>query len=82
MKKKENQYPPIANVKLDEIGIWSEIKIAILREYASAFTRILKAKPWCRGCCYVDAFAGAGIHIKGLIIKKTLANIFNTPCLH
>ncbi|MFH1718482.1 MAG: three-Cys-motif partner protein TcmP [Planctomycetota bacterium] len=63
MKKKKNQYPPIANVKLDEIGVWSEIKIAILREYACAFTRILKTKAWCKGCCYVDAFAGAGVHI-------------------
>jgi len=63
MKKKGNQYPSLANVKLDEIGIWSEIKIAILREYACAFTSILKTKAWCRGCCYVDAFAGAGLHI-------------------
>jgi len=63
VKKKENQYPPIANVKLDEIGIWSEIKIAILREYACAFTMILKTKAWCKGCCYIDAFAGAGMHI-------------------
>jgi three-Cys-motif partner protein len=63
MKEKENQYHPTANVKLDEIGIWSEIKIAILREYACAFTRILKTKVWCKGCCYIDAFAGAGMHI-------------------
>ena len=63
MKKKENQYPALANVKLDEIGVWSEIKIAILREYASAFTRILKTQAWCKGCCYIDAFAGAGVHV-------------------
>ncbi len=63
MKQKENQYPLIPKVKLDEIGIWSEIKIAILREYACAFTSILKTKAWCKGCCYVDAFAGAGVHI-------------------
>ncbi len=63
MTENENLFPELANVKLDEIGVWSEIKIAILREYACAFTRILKAKPWCKGCCYIDAFAGAGIHI-------------------
>ncbi|RJP57141.1 MAG: three-Cys-motif partner protein TcmP [Deltaproteobacteria bacterium] len=62
MREMDNQYPELANAKLDEIGIWSEIKIAILREYACAFTRILKTKAWCRGCCYVDAFAGAGMH--------------------
>jgi three-Cys-motif partner protein len=63
VKKKENQYPALANAKLDEIGVWSEIKIAILREYAGAFTRILKTQAWCKGCCYIDAFAGAGVHI-------------------
>jgi len=50
-------------MKLDEIGIWSEIKLAILREYASAYTRLLKAKTWCKGLTYVDAFAGAGVHV-------------------
>jgi three-Cys-motif partner protein len=49
-------------MKLDKIGIWSEIKLAILEDYAGAFTRLLKAKPWCKGLCYVDAFAGAGMH--------------------
>jgi three-Cys-motif partner protein len=63
MSEKENQYHELANVKLDEIGVWSEIKIAILREYACVFTRILKSKSWCKGCCYIDAFAGAGMHI-------------------
>jgi three-Cys-motif partner protein len=63
VKKKENQHSEVANVKLDEIGVWSEIKIAILREYAGAFTSILKTKTWCKGCCYIDAFAGAGVHI-------------------
>lgn len=63
MTEKENQYPELVNVKLDKVGIWSEIKLAILREYACAFTRILKSKSWCKGCCYIDAFAGAGMHI-------------------
>lgn len=71
------QYPPVANVKLDEIGVWSEIKLAILREYASAFTTILKNKSWCRGLCYVDAFAGAGVHISkttGKMVKGSPLN--------
>ena len=50
-------------MKLDRIGLWSEIKLAVLQEYAGAFTRLLKAQPWCKGCCYVDAFAGAGVHV-------------------
>jgi hypothetical protein len=59
MKKNNKQYPLKANARLDEIGIWSEIKIAILREYTCAFTTILRTKAWCKGCCYVDAFSDA-----------------------
>ena len=50
-------------MKLDEIGIWSEIKLEIIKEYASAYTKILSKKTWCRGYVYIDAFAGAGLHI-------------------
>jgi three-Cys-motif partner protein len=50
-------------LKLDEIGLWSEIKLEIIRKYASAFTCIMKNQPWCRGYAYIDAFAGAGMHI-------------------
>ncbi|KAF0123702.1 MAG: hypothetical protein FD151_144 [bacterium] len=51
-------------MKLDEIGIWSEIKLNIVKEYASAFTTIMKSKEWCKGYAYIDAFAGAGVHIR------------------
>lgn len=50
-------------MKLDEIGIWSEIKLDIIKEYASAFTTIMSKQDWCKGYAYIDAFAGAGIHI-------------------
>lgn len=50
-------------MKLDEIGIWSEIKLDIIREYASAFTTIMRKQGWCKGYAYIDAFAGAGLHI-------------------
>ncbi|HTX41817.1 MAG TPA: three-Cys-motif partner protein TcmP [Acidobacteriaceae bacterium] len=47
----------------DEIGIWSEVKLAIIREYASAYSRILnKSVPRLRWH-YVDAFAGPGVHL-------------------
>ena len=58
MTERENQYPEFANVKLDETGIWSEIKISVLREYACAFTRISKAKLCCKRYCYKDLFNG------------------------
>ena len=51
----------------DEIGIWSEVKLAIIREYASAYAKILDAKRresihslrW----LYIDAYAGPGVHL-------------------
>lgn len=45
----------------DEIGYWSEIKLEIIRDYASAYSRILNAKKLPH--VYIDAFAGAGQHI-------------------
>lgn len=51
-------------VGFDEIGIWSEIKLAILKEYASAYSRILSAQTSPRlHHIYIDGFAGAGKHI-------------------
>ena len=32
----------------------------IIREYAAAYTKILKERDWCRGYGYIDAFAGPG----------------------
>ncbi|MBV8228030.1 MAG: three-Cys-motif partner protein TcmP [Verrucomicrobia bacterium] len=35
----------------------------IIREYAKAYSTILENQSWCSGHFYIDAFAGAGIHI-------------------
>jgi three-Cys-motif partner protein len=49
--------------QLDWIGYWSEIKLAILKEYAAAYSRILAAQKTPRlSHIYVDAFSGAGEH--------------------
>jgi three-Cys-motif partner protein len=50
-------------MKIDTIGIWSEIKLEIIKKYASAYTSIMKNQAWCKGYVYIDAFAGAGTHI-------------------
>lgn len=50
-------------MKLDQIGIWSEIKLEIIKKYAHAYTSIMKNQAWCKGYVYIDAFAGAGKHI-------------------
>jgi three-Cys-motif partner protein len=51
-------------LKFDEIGYWSEIKLDIVKDYASAYSRILAAQrnPSLHHV-YIDAFAGAGVHI-------------------
>lgn len=48
-------------LKLDDIGIWSEIKLDMVKEYAQAYSKILLAKKLKH--IYIDAFAGAGQHI-------------------
>jgi three-Cys-motif partner protein len=50
---------PFAEV--EEIGYWSEIKLEIVRDYASAYSKILTSKKLPH--IYVDAFAGAGQHV-------------------
>jgi three-Cys-motif partner protein len=47
----------------DEIGAWSEIKLEIIREYATVYSRILAAQTSPRfQHVYVDGFAGSGVH--------------------
>ena len=51
-------------LKFDEIGYWSEIKLDIIKDYASAYSRVLSAqKRPSLYHVYIDAFAGAGVHI-------------------
>jgi three-Cys-motif partner protein len=51
-------------LELDEIGYWSEVKLEIQKEYAKAYSTILSAQrnPSLHHV-YIDAFAGAGIHL-------------------
>jgi three-Cys-motif partner protein len=51
-------------IQLDEIGYWSEVKLEIVKEYARAYSRILAAqKNPSLSHVYIDAFAGAGVHL-------------------
>lgn len=65
-------------LKLDEIGYWSEIKLDIIRDYAKAYSTILAAqkKPRLQHL-YIDAFAGAGIHLS----KSTGKEIEGSPLI-
>jgi three-Cys-motif partner protein len=63
-------------VDYDEIGIWSEVKLAIIKEYASAYATIMEAQrreriPSLRWI-YIDAYAGPGFHLSktsGEVVK-------------
>ena len=49
--------------KFDEIGYWSEIKLDIIKEYATAYSTVMNKQSFIRGHYYIDGFAGAGVHI-------------------
>ncbi|MEK6333942.1 MAG: three-Cys-motif partner protein TcmP [Acidobacteriota bacterium] len=49
--------------KYDVIGYWSEVKLDIIRRYASEYSKIINPNRHIRKHIYVDAFAGAGQHI-------------------
>jgi three-Cys-motif partner protein len=68
----------------DEIGYWSKIKLDIVREYASAYSKILSAQTNPSFYhIYIDAFAGAGMHklkITGDFVPGSPLNALNvTP---
>ncbi|MBI4828758.1 MAG: three-Cys-motif partner protein TcmP [Nitrospinae bacterium] len=65
----------MSEVRLDEIGPWSEVKIEIIRKYASAYTQILSKQPAIKKYIYIDGFAGAGKHLA----KGTGDEILGTP---
>ncbi len=53
-------------IEYDEIGIWSEVKLAIIEKYASAYASIMNSfqrtipkLEW----LYIDAYAGPGLHV-------------------
>ncbi len=47
----------------DEIGYWSEVKLDIIKDYATEYTKILSKHDEIMGFSYIDAFAGAGLHV-------------------
>ena len=50
------------DLKFDEIGYWSEVKLDIIKKYAKAYTTIL-AQQAGLSFSYVDGFAGMGVHV-------------------
>jgi len=68
-------------IEYDEIGIWSEVKLAIIKEYAAAYAKILDSTrrqsisslKW----LYIDAFAGPGVHLS----KRTGEMVDGSPLI-
>jgi len=68
-------------IEYDEIGIWSEVKLAIIKEYAGAYGKILdsyrrnsiSSLKW----LYIDAYAGPGYHLS----KKTGERVEGSPLI-
>ena len=65
----------MSEVQYDEIGYWSEIKLDIVREYAQAYSTVLTKRKEIRKHLYIDAFAGAGVHIS----KQTGEFVLGSP---
>src|SRR5260370_4491985 len=55
------------DIEYDEIGIWSEVKLGIIKQCAAAYARILdstrREKITSLRWHYIDAFAGPGVHL-------------------
>src|SRR5689334_9818154 len=49
-----------SNLRFDQIGYWSQVKLDIVRDYAQAYSTILSRQTLQH--IYIDAFAGAGQH--------------------
>lgn len=63
------------NPKHDVIGYWSEIKLDIVRRYATEYSKIISANKHIRRHIYIDAFAGSGQHIS----KRTGEFVTGSP---
>ncbi|MFC1657259.1 three-Cys-motif partner protein TcmP [Candidatus Moduliflexota bacterium] len=57
----ENSKIPPGDLRFDEVGYWTEIKLDIVRKYAQAYSTILSKQRL--SYSYIDGFAGPGIHL-------------------
>ena len=77
-------------IEYDEIGIWSEVKLAIIKKYASAYTSIMDSqrrdKIHSLRWLYIDAYAGPGYHLSKtsgeLVEGSPLIALSTSPPFH
>lgn len=65
----------MGNLRLDEVGYWSEVKLDIVRKYAAAYSVIMSKQGSIQRHLYIDGFAGAGVHVS----KQTGEFIAGSP---
>jgi three-Cys-motif partner protein len=64
---------------MDKIGLWSEVKLAIIREYMPVYSRLVTDYNLYH--LYIDGFAGYGLHelrSSGAIVPGSPLNALNT----
>lgn len=61
-------------LEFDEIGYWSEVKLDIVKRYATEYSKILRSRGKFQ-YFYIDAFSGAGRHVR----KKTGEMVQGSP---
>ena len=70
----------MSNMRLDEVGYWSEVKLEIVRDYAKAYSIVLNKQASIQRHLYIDGFAGAGVHVSkasGQFIPGSPLNALN-----
>lgn len=67
----------MSRVRVDTIGAWSELKLEIIRKFASAYSMIFNSPKQRQRFqhVYIDAFAGSGVHLS----KTTGALVAGSP---
>lgn len=53
----------MSETRIDEAGYWSEVKLDIVKAYASEYSKIMNRQSLIKKYLYIDGFAGAGVHI-------------------
>jgi three-Cys-motif partner protein len=66
--------PVLRRLEFDEIGVWSELKIEIIKSYAASYAKILAKQPRLR-FSYIDGFSGPGEHRR----KRTGERVLGSP---
>jgi len=64
----------------DKIGPWSETKLEILKDYATSYMTVLAQQKIIRRVVYIDACAGAGVHVSkqsGKMVPGSPTNALN-----